>query len=90
MFIDCFLIKLIVLIYYSECYMGIKPLTAAFMEDVRNFGPLSFKINGHEDGEEGEEANKFIYLRLNYTQGWLKVISVEKEQTIIVQIGGAR
>jgi hypothetical protein len=49
------------------------------MTELRNFGPLLPKINGQEFG-------KFIYLRLNYIQGTLEIISIEDESNILVNI----
>lgn len=47
------------------------------MEDVRSFGPLLPKINDRELG-------KFVYLRLNYSEGNLKIISIENEEVLYV------
>ena len=47
--------------------------------EFRNFGPLLPKINGRELG-------KFVYLRLNFANGNLKIVSIEDEQVLYVRI----
>ncbi len=53
--------------------------TIGFMSELRNFGPLLPKINGQELG-------KFVYLRLNYSEGIMEIISIEDESKILVKL----
>lgn len=48
------------------------------MTELRNFGPLIPKING-------QELEKFVYLRLNNSKGTLEIISIEDDIKILVK-----
>ena len=48
------------------------------MLEVRNFGPLLIKING-------QELNKFFYLRVDNSNGLFKVIEVETDEILCVR-----
>lgn len=48
------------------------------MFEVRNFGPLSIKING-------QELKKFVYLRVNNLNGLFEVIEVETDEILCVR-----
>lgn len=47
--------------------------------EVRNFGPLLLKING-------QDLNKFVYLRVNNADKLFEIIEVENETIICVRM----